>query len=130
MDYIRILIGGLVGSILLIMEGGPLFFIIEALHIPSNYFSLSILFLVGLIAGLISASGTSGAISSLSTIPITFIFYFFAFQSNEQILDYLTRRIQLLETIQIITLIIGGLIGGIITSKLIGKEEKISLKIR
>ena len=83
--------------------------------------------LIGISAGLIAGSSIWGALSTLGTIPILFIFFL---SRGDVSLESVFQSFQSLGVERVLFMIAGGIIGGYLTGQLTGNDEYVLLRIR
>jgi hypothetical protein len=123
MSLLRAAIGALIGSIIVTMEGMPLRIIIEFL--PMSLRVQGIFFLVGILVGLISGSSIWGAVSGIAVIPTTMLIYGVYYDRPDVSLQIMTVGFT-----NILYLVIGGVIGGLIIKSISGDDDYILVKMR
>ena len=130
MGLITALIGAIVGGYILINEGWPLHYLLNALNIHPDQYLIVMLLLVGLITGVIAGSSIWGAISGIGVIPVVLILNFLAFRREELIINYMARRIMMIGYDRALFLGVGGFLGGLISGSLRKKDDYILVRIK
>jgi hypothetical protein len=83
--------------------------------------------LIGILAGLIAGSSFWGALSSLGTFPVLFIF---VLSRGDISLESIFQSFQSLGVERVVYMIAGGIIGGYLAGQLFGKDEYVLLRFR
>jgi hypothetical protein len=121
----RAVIGALVAGFIMRAEGWPLYLVVQ--YFPQEYRYNTIFVLIGIFAGLIAGSSFWGALSSLGSIPVLFVFIL---SRGDISIDSVFQSFQSSGVERVFFMIAGGIIGGYLSGKLTGKDEYVLLRFR
>lgn len=125
MGWMRAVIGAVIGIMIMRLEGWPIYLIIEIFNLSSEMNLILLYLVVGILVGILSGSTIWGIISCIILMPSMVLLYSFVTRSGS-IFYYIQRTFQ---TMPLLYLGIGGLIGGAISGSLLG-EDYVILKIK